>query len=118
MLGGLRLLLGASDASNRVAELFRTAQCAGRPDLCKRLNKLSAVTKEPRFLAAGLFCQGPAPAGAKFAKGGGERGAGSDVGGKSYCEDSGRPYWQLIDVSLLSDGVEDSCYRHGTHAKF
>ena len=101
-----------------MAKLFRTAQCAIRPDLCKRLNRPSAVTKEPRLLAAGLFCQGPAPAGAKFAKGGGERGASSDVGGKSYCEDSGRPYWQLIDASLLSDGVEDGCYRHETRKKF
>ena len=34
------------------------------------------------------------------------------------CEDSGRPYWQLIDVSLLSDEVKDGCYRHETRAKF
>ena len=38
--------------------------------------------------------------------------------GKSYCEDSGRPYWQPIDVSLLSDGVKDACYRHETREKF
>ena len=34
------------------------------------------------------------------------------------CEDSERPYWQLIDVSLLSDGVKDGCYRHETREKF
>ena len=94
----LRLLLGPSGASKRFAESFRTAQCAPRPDLCKRLNKLSAATREARFLAAGLFCQVPAPAGAKFAKGGGERGAGSDVGGL-YCEDSAPRPAASIDVS-------------------
>ncbi len=28
------------------------------------------------------------------------------------------PYWQLIDTSLLSDDVNDGCYRHQTRAKF
>ena len=38
--------------------------------------------------------------------------------GNAYCEDSERPYWQLSDVSLLSDGVKDGCYRHETREKF
>ena len=33
------------------------------------------------------------------------------------CEDSECPYWQLIDVSLLPDGVKDGCYRHETRGK-
>ena len=45
----LRLLWGASDASKRVAELFRTAQWAVRANYGKRLNSCPRLRERPFF---------------------------------------------------------------------